>query len=169
MDKAQDPGSMTIFFYQVEAEYGCFSNFSPHGFTLDGVHWPTAEHYYQAHKFWGTDQTELFLAVQQAASPTAAAALGRNPQYQYQLRPDWEAVKLTVMHQAVWAKFQTHAMIRQILLDTQEQVIIEDSPVDSFWGCGADRQGQNHLGKVLMQVRQQLRQTVAADDTFKNG
>jgi N-glycosidase YbiA len=147
---------MTIFFYQVEAAYGCFSNFSPHGFTLHGESWATAEHYYQAHKFWGTHQPELCLAIQQAATPTAAAALGRNPKYQ--LRQDWDEVKLDVMYTAVLTKFQTHTDIRAILLGTEEAMIIEDSAVDAFWGCGADRQGKNHLGKILMQVRQRLRQ-----------
>ena len=43
--------------------------------------------------------------------------------------------------------------IRQILLDTLDAEIIEDSPVDYFWGCGIDRTGTNHLGRILMQVR----------------
>ncbi|HKC73877.1 MAG TPA: NADAR family protein, partial [Chloroflexota bacterium] len=43
---------MTIYFYSTrEKPYGCFSNFSPHGFELDGVWWPTSEHYFQAQKF----------------------------------------------------------------------------------------------------------------------
>jgi N-glycosidase YbiA len=158
---------MTIFFYHVEAAHGCFSNFSPHGFTLQGQIWFTAEHYYQAHKFWGTGQDELVVAIQQAATPTAAAALGRNPQYK--LRPDWDLVKLEVMYKAVLAKFQAHADIREILLGTQDALIIEDSPVDAFWGCGSDRQGLNHLGKILMQVRQQLRQTPTGEELLTNG
>ena len=46
---------MTIYFYGAdEVPYGCFSNFSDHGFDLDGVWWPTSEHYFQAQKFAGT-------------------------------------------------------------------------------------------------------------------
>lgn len=158
---------MAIFFYIVEEPYGCFSNFSPHGFWLEGYFWPTAEHYYQAHKFWGTDQDALYLAIQQADTPKQAAALGRNPQHR--LRPDWETTKLTVMHTAVLAKFQTHPEIRAILLATAHELIVEDSPVDSFWGCGPDHRGENHLGKILMQVRQQLRLSREGDQLLANG
>src|SRR6266566_10027691 len=42
---------MTIYFYGSKGQpYGCFSNFSPHGFELDGTWWPTSEHYFQAQK-----------------------------------------------------------------------------------------------------------------------
>ena len=45
---------MTIYFYSVREEYGCFSNFSAHAITLKGKRWPTTEHYFQAQKFPGT-------------------------------------------------------------------------------------------------------------------
>ncbi|MFM2063889.1 MAG: hypothetical protein RLZZ507_3560, partial [Cyanobacteriota bacterium] len=38
---------MTIYFYKVWQPYGCFSNFSPHPIEIEGVDWPTVEHYYQ--------------------------------------------------------------------------------------------------------------------------
>ena len=48
---------MPIYFYGVRTKiYGCFSNFSPHGFELDGYWWPTNEHYFQAQKFATTDR-----------------------------------------------------------------------------------------------------------------
>lgn len=158
---------MAIFFYIVEEPYGCFSNFSPHGFWLEGYFWSTAEHYYQAHKFWGTGQDALYLAIQQANTPQQAAALGRNPQHR--LRSDWDLAKLAVMNTAVMAKFQTHADIRKILLATANEQIVEDSPVDSFWGCGPDQRGANHLGKILMQVRLQLRHSREGDPLLTNG
>jgi ribA/ribD-fused uncharacterized protein len=43
-----------IRFYSVGAEYGCFSNFSPHPIRLKGKTWPTSEHFFQAQKFAGT-------------------------------------------------------------------------------------------------------------------
>ncbi len=46
---------MTIQFYSKTDAYAWTSNFSPHGFELDGKHWPTVEHYFQAVKFFGTD------------------------------------------------------------------------------------------------------------------
>jgi ribA/ribD-fused uncharacterized protein len=146
---------MTIFFYKAHGPYGCFSNFSPHSIYLQGKTWPTSEHYYQAQKFVGTTSPERCHLIWQAPTPEAAATLGRDPRYP--VRQDWDEVKSTVMYAAVWAKFSSHLEIQAILLGTGNAEIVEDSPTDTYWGCGRDRQGENHLGKILMQVRQQLR------------
>ena len=72
------------------------------------------------------------------------------------LRQDWENVKNDIMRKAVLRKFQTHADIREILLSTKNQEIIENSPIDTYWGCGADGTGKNMLGIILMEVRDLL-------------
>ncbi|MBO9998660.1 MAG: NADAR family protein [Cyanobacteria bacterium SID2] len=147
---------MTIYFYKVDREYGCFSNFSPHDIQVEGQTWKTVEHYYQAQKFLGTDDEPLMAVIHAVATPEAAAQLGRDRSRT--CRRDWDVVKTTVMYEAVKLKFLTHADIRQILLDTGDELLIEDSPVDYFWGCGAERTGDNHLGKILMRVREEIRQ-----------
>ena len=77
------------------------------------------------------------------------------------LRQDWEQVKDEIMHRAVLKKFQTHEEIRQVLLSTGDEEIIENAPGDYYWGCGKNRTGQNKLGIILVQVREELRnQTV---------
>lgn len=145
---------MTIYFYAVnEVPYGCFSNFSPHGFMLDDLYWPTSEHYYQAQKFWGTPHLEK---VRQMPTPKAAASLGRRRDMP--LRADWESVKDAVMQKAVLTKFRTHADLRELLLSTANELIIENSPIDYYWGCGQDGSGKNKLGETLMTVRHLLRQ-----------
>jgi ribA/ribD-fused uncharacterized protein len=50
---------MAIYFYKINEPYGCFSNFSPHGFELENKYWSTSEHYFQAKKFTGTENEEL--------------------------------------------------------------------------------------------------------------
>jgi N-glycosidase YbiA len=150
---SQDP--LIIYFYKVDAAYGCFSNFSPHSIQLAGEKWATVEHYYQAHKFVGTKFEYLVAEIQAAPTPELAAKIGRNPDHQP--RADWDQCKCEIMYQAVWQKFSRHLDIQQILLDTLDLKIVEDSPVDYFWGCGIDRTGSNHLGRILMQVRSQLR------------
>lgn len=144
---------MTIFFYKVTDPYGCFSNFSLHSVYLQGHHWPTSEHFYQAQKYQGMDP-DLCDRIRQAPTPEEAAALGRSSLAP--LRPDWEQVKQQIMYKAVREKFSNHADIRAILLATGEERIVEDSPKDDYWGCGLDGKGQNYLGKILMQVRQEL-------------
>lgn len=148
---------MTIYFYKVWQPYGCFSNFSPHGIQIKGTDWATVEHYYQAQKFVGTVDAVIISIIHQTATPEEAAALGRCPSRK--LRPDWEIVKTKIMAEAVLQKFLNHGDIRQILLSTGDDMLVENSPTDYFWGCGADKTGQNHLGKILMSVRQQIRQS----------
>ncbi len=65
---------MTIYFYGTRSKYGCFSNFSGHGFELDGVWWPTNEHFFQAQKFAGTPHAD---AIQEVKNPKDAARMGR--------------------------------------------------------------------------------------------
>ncbi len=57
---------MTIYFYSTREQYGCFSNFSPHGFQLDSLWWTTSEHYFQAQKFVGTPYVEEIRAIKTA-------------------------------------------------------------------------------------------------------
>jgi N-glycosidase YbiA len=130
---------MTVYFYGVRQEpHGCFSNFSRHGFVLDDLYWPTVEHYFQAQKFVDTPHLER---VRQSKTPREAARLGRSRALP--LRSDWEMVKDEVMQQAVLLKFQTHADICAILLATENETIVENSPTDYYWGCGNDGSGQN--------------------------
>jgi hypothetical protein len=73
------------------------------------------------------------------------------------MRPDWDQVKRQVMKECVLAKFLQHADLRKQLMATGDETLIEDSPVDAWWGCGADGTGQNVLGQVLMEVREELK------------
>lgn len=149
---------MTIFFYKVQDPYGCFSNFSLHSIDLQGQTWPTSEHYYQAQKYRGTSHQALCDQIRQAPTPEAAAALGRNPAYPIQ--PDWDVIKPKIMYAAVRQKFLTYPAIQAELLSTGDELIVENSPFDAYWGCGADGNGRNQLGKILMQVRQEIRHLI---------
>lgn len=144
---------MTIYFYGTDdVPYGCFSNFSAHAIELDGHGWPTVEHYFQAQKFQGTRRADL---IRRARTPLRAAELGRDRSTA--LRRDWERVKVDVMRRAVEAKFRTHADIREILLSTGDEVIVEDTVTDHYWGRGRTGTGKNKLGLILMRTRVKLR------------
>ncbi len=143
---------MTITFYGAKDEYGCLSNFSAHGFELDGAYWPTSEHYFQAQKFAGTAYAEQ---IRKAKSPTIAARLGRSRKQP--IRTDWERVKDDVMRRVVLRKFETHADIRAILLGTADQDLVEKTTRDYYWGCGTSGTGKNMLGKILVETREILR------------
>jgi N-glycosidase YbiA len=147
--------SDVINFYNTTDEYGCFSNFSPHPVELDGKRWPTAEHCFQAQKF---DHPAHQEEIRAAKSPMIAARMGRDRTRP--LRPDWESVKDAIMHKVVLAKFSQHEDIRAILLATGSVKIVEHTANDSYWGDGGDGTGKNVLGKVLMDVRTELTDTL---------
>ena len=62
------------------------------------------------------------------------------------------------MLKAIRAKFSQDPNLRNSLLDTDNQVLVEDAGQrDNVWGAGADYMGTNHLGRILMHVRDELR------------
>ncbi len=143
---------MAIYFYKINEAYGCFSNFSHYGFELDGKWWMTSEHYFQAQKFHNTKYEEM---VRLLDNPMKAAEMGRDRSLP--LRKDWEEVKDAVMEKAVMEKFKQNKEIREVLLSTDKESIVEKTTDDYYWGCGKDGSGQNKLGKILMRVREKLR------------
>ena len=66
------------------------------------------------------------------------------------LRRDWEHVKGDVMRKPVRAKFETHADLREQLLATGDEELVEDTPHDDYCGRGRDGSGKNMLGRILM-------------------
>ena len=144
---------MSIKFYATGDLYGEFSNFALFPFKLDGKIWLTSEHYFQAQKFVDEAYREK---IREAKSPLIAAWLGRSRTVP--LRPDWEDIKTDVMRRAVRAKLEAHEELIRTLLSTSNQEIIEDAKGDSFWGCGVNGKGKNWLGKILMEIRDELRQ-----------
>ncbi|HTI61788.1 NADAR family protein [Mucilaginibacter sp.] len=137
-----------IYFYAKDEQYGEFSNFSHFGVEMDGAWWPTVEHYFQAQKFADKNYQEQ---IRKSSSAKDAANLGRSRKMP--IRPDWDDIKNEIMFKAVLKKFQTHTGIRNILIETGTDEIIENSPNDYYWGGGTDGTGENNLGKILMDVR----------------
>lgn len=144
---------MTIEFYSTKDQYGEFSNFAPFGFRLDEKWYHTSEHYFQAMKFEDEEHQER---IREIKSPMIAARLGRS--HKVKIRNDWEEMKVHVMRTAVRAKFQQHANLQELLLGTGEQLLVEAADGDYFWGIGKDGTGQNWLGRILMEIRNELRE-----------
>lgn len=149
---------MPIEFYSTKHAYGEFSNFASFPITLDGLEWPTSEHYFQAQKFEDEAYREK---IRTTKSPMIAARLGRSRETP--IRPDWESVKIDIMRKAVRAKFLAYAELKDLLLSTGDEEIIEAAAGDNFWGCGADGSGKNWLGRILMEVRGELREHEAKE------
>ena len=152
-----------VFENKAPLPYGPFSNFSGHGFEKDGVRYMTSEHFYQAHKFaYGS---ESWRAVVDAETPRKAADIGRERSRPMRWNWDLKEVKCAVMLEALYLKFEANPGIKDLLLSTGDKYLMEDSPIDSYWGVGADRHGLNYLGRCLMALRASYR----GDDTREFG
>jgi len=139
-------------FYSTKKPYGEFSNFSGFPVYVDGEWWSTSEHYFQAMKY---ETEELQNWVQFAPTPMEAANRGRNPKFPK--RKDWDVVRHVYMEKALLDKYQRHEELRELLLSTGDSFIYEHTKNDCYWGDCGDRSGKNHLGLLLMKVRNSLR------------
>ena len=61
------------------------------------------------------------------------------------------------MLRGVRCKFKTHPELRELLIATGDELLVERSPIDFYWGCGEDGSGLNRLGAILMEIRAELR------------
>ena len=135
-------------------EFAFLSNFYRSRVALDGVTYPTVEHAYQAAK---THDEALRAQIRIAATPGEAKRLGRK----VPLRPDWEGVKVDVMHDLLVQKF-ADPFLGNMLRATNGATLIESNTWnDRTWGMVAG-EGKNLLGKLLEEVRIQL--CTATDD-----
>lgn len=123
--------------------YSFLSNFYFHELNK------TNEHYYQAMK---TTDHIWIIKILSAPSPSIAKKLGRN----VPIRDDWEDIKLEVMEGLVRHKFRDYSKMRNLLLMTRDEELIEGNYWgNTFWGV-CNGIGENHLGKILMKVRDEL-------------
>jgi ribA/ribD-fused uncharacterized protein len=143
----------------------CLSQWWPSPFEVDGVRYPTAEHFMMAEKAWLFGDEETRARVIAAAHPADAKKLGREVRGFDEAR--WEAARFDLVMRGNLAKFGQNAPLREFLLGTGERVLVEASPVDRIWGIGlaADDpaaedpnrwRGLNLLGFALMAVRRSL-------------
>ena len=128
------------------------SNFYPAPITLrSGEAFPTAEHLYQASKVADPFVRE---EIRLAATPGRARRMGS----QARLVTGWEDHKLEVMRAALILKFDQNPDLQERLFQTGDQELQEgNSWGDTFWGV-CDGVGENHLGKLLMELRSSLKE-----------
>jgi ribA/ribD-fused uncharacterized protein len=141
----------SIFFYKTNDAFGFLSNFAPYRVFIDGLIWPTSEHYFQASKF---DEYNIRERIRAIESPMKAAKEGRNRDIP--IRSNWELIKDDIMRKAIRAKFMQHHRIKVELLNTKGFCIVEQTVNDHYWGDGGDGSGKNMLGVLLMELRKSL-------------
>lgn len=143
---------MAIKFYKEYGDLGYLASYSNHGFIKNGIYYQTTEHYYQSKKF--KEQT-VIKKILMAPTPRIASSIGRNRENC--LRKNWRLVKNDVMYEAVFYKFFFNLDIRENLLATGNEEIIEETEKENYWGCGPKKDGKNNYGKILELVRDNIR------------
>lgn len=132
-------------------KYRFLSNFFMAPVAYEGILYPSTEHAFQAAK---SLDPKVRQRIANLPTPGQAKRAGR----QVSIRPDWEQVKYDVMSEIVLEKFLTHSDLRQKLIDTGDEELVEGNTWgDQYWGV-CNGVGLNNLGKILMQVRKIVQQ-----------
>lgn len=121
-------------------EFGFLSNF----WACDIAGYPSVEHFYQAMKVLDKGVRE---AIRRAETPGKAKRMVRR----FELREDWDEIKLEVMRYALRIKFSDPKLLAR-LKSIEVEIVEHNTWGDTFWGV-CDGIGENHLGKLLMEVR----------------
>lgn len=133
---------------ELQGEYRFLSNFWSCFIEYQGDIYPSVENAYQAAKCDVINDRKRFLHCK----ASEAKRLGKL----VRLKPEWDSKRLEVMLLLLRKKFRTEPL-RSKLLATGDQHIEEGNWWgDTFWGT-CNGVGENHLGKLLMQVRKELK------------
>lgn len=132
-------------------DYYFLSNFYPAKMTFEGIPYESSEGAYQAQKLAKASERVQFSHL----CSDEAKRLGQV----IEIRPDWEEVKRDIMEQIVKEKFIQNPILAHKLMETGELPLMEGNHWgDVYWGIDSKtREGENHLGKILMALREQFR------------
>lgn len=134
---------------EFKGNYFFLSNFYIAPVTYNGLTFQSNEAAFQAQKTLNEGQRRKFTRL----APSNAKKKGKN----VPLREDWEKIKDKIMYEICLAKFSQNEDLKKCLLNTGNEELIEGNTWhDTYWGI-CNRRGKNKLGKILMRVREELR------------
>jgi ribA/ribD-fused uncharacterized protein len=171
--KYADPKDIPFFFFwghqpskDGSMTKSCFSQWWVAPFEVDGITYQTAEHWMMASKARLFKDESALGKILVATTPAEAKEGGRLVRNFDPIV--WDEQKLEIVINGNRHKFDQHSALKEFLLATGEQVLVEASPVDAIWGIGMSAEnpaarnpdlwkGENLLGFALMVVRDKLR------------
>jgi len=139
--------------YFFTTAFAPLDNFSAHVVCVWGLAFPTSEHAYQWKKYFSTYPE---VATEILAAPSPHAAKGIAERNKSKVVQSWFSARVAVMEEVLRAKVAQHEDVREALKRTGKRIIIENSPVDNFWGAGPDGKGENMVGKIWMKIREDI-------------
>lgn len=143
----------------------CFSQWHESEFTVNDVVFKTSEHWMMAQKALLFKDLDNFEKIICSESPKIAKEIGR--QVKNFNEEIWDAMKYKIVVAGNIHKFVQNESLKDFLLNTNDRIIVEASPVDTVWGIGLTQdskdidnpylwRGENLLGFALMEVREYL-------------
>lgn len=159
-----------IYFYghsPTKNGYNVFSNFYPASFVEDGVKFKSNEQYMMYHKAITFKDKETAKLILESKTPHECKKLGRSVKnYNDDV---WSEIRYSIVRNGAMLKFSQNKHLGDVLLSTGDSILAEASLYDNIWGIGLNKlgaekvgmsgwNGQNLLGKVLMEVRLKLLQ-----------
>lgn len=150
-----------VAFSKTKEAFGGFSNMSmEYPLEVNGVVFPSSEHFYQCMKY--VDHPEVQREILGERNPL----LMKNKQKKHRglIRKDWEDLKEIIMEFTVHLKLVTHwVKFGNLLVESGIKEIVEISKKDSFWGMVPQVTkpsvlvGENKLGMILSRFRELIR------------
>ena len=137
---------------EFKGKYSFLSNFYLCSFWYNGDQWRSSEHAFQAAKA----KIPLdYFKIRDAKTPGLAKRIAR----QCLIIDNWDQKKIDIMREVLVSKFSQNENLKQMLLNTGNQQLIEGNTWgDIFWGVSLKTgKGQNILGLLLMSVRSRLK------------
>ena len=156
----------SVVFLKVNEEFGGLSNMSAYKLRIPvqnsntGVTVLTTEALYQACRY--PHLPDLQRTIIEQKSPMAAKMKSK-PHRAGDSRADWDQVRVKIMRWCLRVKLATHWNdFSRLLLATRDKPIVEQSAKDDFWGAkvvdGATLKGMNVLGRLLMELREEVKE-----------
>ena len=134
-------------------EFYPLDNFSSFKVEYNGYLYSTAEEAFQANMFI-KDYPEISDEIKRSNSAHEAQKIRFKNEDKITLKED-EILK--IMEEILRCKVKQNPYVLKKLLETKDYQIIEDSPKDNYWGWGINRDGDNHLGKIWMKIREEYK------------
>lgn len=152
-----------IRFYRSTGKYGFLSNLYPCRVVINGTYFfDSAEHAYQYEK---ANDEKVKQYIWDAPTPTLACIVGHGL-FPWMVVPNWKEIRVPTMKEVLWAKFTLNDDLEKKLLNTGDAILIETSKSDGFWGIGRKGKGENMLGKLLMEVRGEIKARIELKDIW---
>jgi type I restriction enzyme S subunit len=151
--------SQCVVFLKTKDAFGGLSNMAGgYGLYVNGINIPSSEALYQACRYPHRPEIQRLIIGQ--SSPMTAKM--KSKPYRRDSRPDWDQIKVNIMRWCIRVKLaQNWERFSELLLDTGDRPIVEESRKDNFWGAKPTDEhtlvGMNVLGRLLMELREAVK------------